>query len=146
MRLRVGGRNRSAGAGLASVSYGFGLPRAARMTAAIGAWRRRGSSTSRSSRSRCRPAVRVVVPAASQWFDETALHNGSLELDAPAAIAEIESLLDQQGFDAQHRQVTYLADGTCSSRTMACAHLVGLHSTVLQQPQDEAGVDLATSG
>ena len=32
-------------------------------------------------------------------------------LEAPAAIAEVESLLDQRGFDAQHRQETYLGDG-----------------------------------
>ena len=62
-----------------------------------------------------RNAQLVAAAAArtgSQWFDETALNNGSVELDAPAAIAEVESLLDQQGFDAQHRQVTYLGNGT----------------------------------
>ena len=62
-----------------------------------------------------RNAQLVAAAAArtgSQWFDETALNNGSVELDATAAIAEVESLLDQQGFDAQHRQVTYLGHGT----------------------------------
>ena len=62
-----------------------------------------------------RNAQLVAAAAArtgSQWFDETALNNGTLELDEGAAVAEIESLLEQQGFDAQHREVTYLGNGT----------------------------------
>ena len=42
-----------------------------------------------------RNAQLVAAAAArtgSQWFDETALNRGSLELDARAAIAEVENL------------------------------------------------------
>ena len=61
-----------------------------------------------------RNAELVAAAAArtgSQWFDETALNDGQLELDAPAAIAEVDSVLEQQGFDATHRHVTYLGNG-----------------------------------
>ncbi len=44
----------------------------------------------------------------SQWFNETALNNATLELDPETALTEIHNVLEQQGFDAAHRRVSYL--------------------------------------
>jgi hypothetical protein len=99
-----------------------------------------------------RNAQLVAAAAArtgSQWFDENALNNGTLELDAPAAIAEVESLLDQPGFDAAHRQVTYLGGGTLLVKVsedvpMIALGLVGITTkTVTASAQTElvAGVE-----
>jgi hypothetical protein len=61
-----------------------------------------------------RNAELVAAAAArtgSQWFDETALNEGNLGLDQSAAEAEANSVLEQQGFDAGHRDVHYVGNG-----------------------------------
>jgi Flp pilus assembly protein TadG len=47
----------------------------------------------------------------SQWLDESALNDGKLALDEPAATAAVAEVLDQQGVDSSHRSIEYLGNG-----------------------------------
>jgi Flp pilus assembly protein TadG len=59
--------------------------------------------------------VELVAAAAartgSQYVDEHALNGGVLELDVAAAIAAVNSVLEQQGYDSSHRRVEYRPGG-----------------------------------